>query len=242
MTPRILWLVPARSGSKGLPGKNVRLLGGLPLLAWRILCARYLEGEIWLSTDSREYIVLGNRYGAKSPFLRPKELSSDEASSVDVCLHAMRYAETSGKLFDILGLLQPTSPFVSVNSLRLGLRALIAAPSAHGAVAVCAPRHPSFFVQPTAPTMDILAERLRTLQDCRRQAIPTEITPCGGFYLVRWTHFLANPTFFADSTVPVCLNELESLDIDTELDFSFAEFLVTTGRVAPPKDNGHEIS
>src|SRR5262245_15654181 len=95
---KTLWLVTARAGSKSIPHKNIRPLGGHPLLAWRIAAARSLAGgdPVWLSTDDEEYAALGEQYGAEVPFLRPRELATDAARSIDVALHAMEVAEGRG--------------------------------------------------------------------------------------------------------------------------------------------------
>lgn len=86
----ILWIVAARSGSKGIPDKNIRELGGTPLLALRILTALPL-GTVLLSTDSETYAAIGTKFGAEVPFLRPIALASDSASSIDVVLHGARH-------------------------------------------------------------------------------------------------------------------------------------------------------
>jgi CMP-N-acetylneuraminic acid synthetase len=113
MTLRILALIPARSGSKRLPGKNIKELGGYPLIYWTIRAA--LDAEIFcdvlVSTDDHAIKNLSEIYGAKVPWLRPQELSTDNASSVDVALHAIECYEKQSGAIDALVLLQPTSPF-----------------------------------------------------------------------------------------------------------------------------------
>lgn len=216
--PQTLWLVAARSGSKGFPGKNIRPLGGIPLLAWRVKTALPLAGEVWLSTDSEEYAAIGRKYGAKTPFLRPAEFSSDDASSVDVCLHAMHYAESQGRKFDFLCLLQPTSPFVTTESLRRGRDALWNEPEANGAIAVKEAHPSSFVMQPDNKYLDVLARRFAGL-DTRRQALPKEITPCGGFYFVRWNVLKKYKSLYTKKALSILLRGKEVVDIDSEFDF-----------------------
>lgn len=229
---RVLWLIPARSGSKSLPHKNILPLGGLPLLAWRIRTALPLDGEVWLSTDSAEYAAVGAHYGAQVPFMRPARLADDSSSPLDVCLHAMHYAMEHGYVFDAIGLLQPTSPFVLQQTLERGVQVLTDLPHAHALVSVRAVTTSSCLMQPLAPTLAVLAERLAALGDTRRQAMPAEITPCGALYLAPWEAFLRQPTFYAPTSVPLLLEGAECLDIDTEADMAFAEFCVQTGRVS----------
>lgn len=231
MSSSILWLVVARSGSKGLSHKNIRPLGGIPLLAWCVQSAVACGGTVWLSTDSEEYAAIGRHYGAQTPFIRPAHLSVDSASPVDVCLHAMEVAQEAGVSFDVLGLLQPTSPFVLPCNLRKGLETLDAIPDAFGAVAVRHVHPHTQFIQSEGPWLDVLAQRLAAMKDTRRQAMPKEITPCGGFYLTRWQALQEHRTLFTEKTLPVLLQPPETIDIDTEFDFWIAERLLESGRL-----------
>lgn len=227
--PAVLWLVVARSGSKGLPHKNIRPLGGVPLLAWRVQSALRASGSndhVWLSTDNKEYAEIGRRYGATVPFLRPPELSTDTASSIDVCLHAMQAAKNAGLHFDILGLLQPTSPFVRAESLQYAISALSAQPDALGAVAVRHVHPCTQFVQAEAPYLDELARRMSAMNDTRRQAMTAEITPCGGFYISHWQALQEQKNLFTEKTLALLLEHPETLDIDTAFDFEVAELLL----------------
>ncbi len=108
-----LAIIPARSGSKGLPDKNIKLLCGKPLLAWSIesaLDSKYID-EVVVSTDSSVYADIAKSYGANVPFLRPESLSKDTTTTFDVLEHCIRfYKESLGKEFDYIVLLEPTSP------------------------------------------------------------------------------------------------------------------------------------
>lgn len=106
----ILAIIPARAGSKGIPDKNIRPLGGLPLLVHSIrhaLQAGFQSPDILLTTDSEQYAAIGREAGANVPFLRPQELSTDQAGSREVMLHAI---DAMQKHYDTICLLQPTSP------------------------------------------------------------------------------------------------------------------------------------
>ena len=110
---RVLGIIPARGGSKGLPGKNIKLLNGIPLIAYTIKEAlnSNLE-EFIVSTDSEEIAEVARNYGGKVPFLRPAEIATDNASSLDVVLHALDFMkEHEGKEYDAIMLLQPTTPY-----------------------------------------------------------------------------------------------------------------------------------
>ena len=108
-----LFIITARGGSKGIPGKNIKPLNGKPLLYYSIDIARHFvkDNLICLSTDSDEIIKSANAYGLNVPFVRPNELSGDEAGTYEVLLHAIGHCESNGIKFSKVVLLQPTSPF-----------------------------------------------------------------------------------------------------------------------------------
>lgn len=149
---RVLALVPARSGSKGLPGKNIRPLGGKPLLVWPIeaaLASRYVDRVI-VSTDSEHYADLARAAGAVVPFLRPAALASDIAPSIDFILHAVDSLSAAGEQYDYLLLLEPTSPLTEASDIDQALEALVAqAALADAIVGVSAlvSTHPAFAVR-----------------------------------------------------------------------------------------------
>lgn len=125
---RVLALVPARSGSKGLPMKNIRLLQGKPLLCWPIDAAmhsRYVDRVI-VSTDSIGFAKIAQDAGADVPFLRPAELSTDSAPSIAFILHALAFLEAEGDKYDYLVLLEPTSPLTEASDIDAALEALVA--------------------------------------------------------------------------------------------------------------------
>ena len=117
---KVLYLIPARGGSKGLPGKNIKELNGKALINHAIDFARNFTSDenICLSTDSDEIIDCAINNNLKVPFKRPDVLSSDTANSNEVILHAINYYESKGKCFDLLVLLQPTTPFRKKEDLK----------------------------------------------------------------------------------------------------------------------------
>ncbi len=110
---RILGIIPARGGSKGVPRKNIKLLGGKPLIAYTIEAALHSQlSKVIVSTDDEEIAEVSRRYGAEVPFMRPAELASDTASSISMIQHALKTMESlEGICFDGVMLLQPTTPF-----------------------------------------------------------------------------------------------------------------------------------
>ena len=109
---KILAIIPARGGSKRLPGKNIKELLGKPLIAWTIEQAKkskYIDRLI-VSTDDKKIAEISKKYGAEVPFLRPKELAKDDSSTIDAVFHALNWFENRGEYYDIVILLEPTSP------------------------------------------------------------------------------------------------------------------------------------
>jgi len=188
---KTLWVITARSGSISVPDKNIKPLGGKPLLAYRILSAIEISGSenVWLSTDSDKYAEIGAAYGAKVPFLRPDYLSTDSASSMDVIQHAMSFAEENGYAFDYVGMLEPTSPFIYTQTLKDALQALSNDAEADATVAVRDVHPSTFFVQDETSYLDELAARFSAASGLRRQDHKNQITPSGGFYISKWQAF-----------------------------------------------------
>jgi CMP-N-acetylneuraminic acid synthetase len=124
---RVLGIIPARGGSKGLPGKNIKLLNGIPLIAYTIKEAikSKLE-ECIVTTDSEEIASISRLYGGNVPFIRPIEIATDNASSIDVVLHALNFMkEHKNKEYDAIMLLQPTTPFRDSEDINQALDLLI---------------------------------------------------------------------------------------------------------------------
>lgn len=224
----ILFLIPARSGSKGVKDKNIRELFGIPLLAIRGMSALSFTAKehVWLTTDSKEYAEIGSKYGLTVPFIRPETLASDHASSVDVILHAMEFAQSMGKSYKMIALLEPTSPFVYKEYLLDAIQQL---QSDHNAAAIVATKKvetASIFVQPSTRYLATLAKNLMDAKAIRRQDFEMEITPSGGFYIAEWEHFLAHKTFYTEKTLSYLLPEQCALEIDNTIQFRWAEYLV----------------
>ena len=112
---KILSVILAREGSKGLPGKNIKKLHGKPLLAWPISAScksKYVDKTI-LSTDSQLYADIGMSYGALCPFIRPKKLARDTSTSIDALIHAINFLISKNDIYDYVLLLEPTSPMTT---------------------------------------------------------------------------------------------------------------------------------
>jgi CMP-N,N'-diacetyllegionaminic acid synthase len=122
----VLGLIPARGGSKGLPGKNIRPMQGRPLIGWTIECARRagIVTSIVVSTDDKEIAAVATAEGAPIPFVRPAEIAGDQTPMIDVIAHAIAFERDAGRAPDIVALLQPTSPLRSPRHVREAIEML----------------------------------------------------------------------------------------------------------------------
>ena len=223
---KILALVIARGGSVRLPGKNLRQLGGKPLINWSIEIAQGIPeiSEILVSTDDESIADVSRKAGALVPWLRPQELATNEASSVDVALHALNWYETEKSAVDGLLLLQPTSPFRSRNTVLNGI-------SLFEKIGML----PVVGVSPTNahPMWSFKIEHGELLSfvdnvgiQKRSQDLPPAYVVNGSFYLISPDDLRRNKSFFGVRTIPLIADsEHEALDIDSEMDFTFAEFI-----------------
>lgn len=223
---RTLALILARGGSKRVPGKNARALGGVPLISWSIATARRVAeiGEVLVSTDDPAIAAIARAAGALVPWLRPAELASDTASSAEAAIHALNWYEREKGLVDALVLLQPTSPFRSTCTIRRGLEAHRAEPGRSVVAMSPARSHPMWCYRIEAghavPFLDGAAGR-------RSQDLPPAYVINGAFYLTTPAQLRATGTFVLADFIPLIVDDLiEGVDIDSEFDWAFAESLV----------------
>jgi CMP-N,N'-diacetyllegionaminic acid synthase len=228
MGRNILWLIAARSGSKSIVNKNIRLLAGYPLIAYRIKSAlkTKIVKDVWVSTDSKDYAKLSEDFGAVIPFIRPSNLASDNSSSTDVVLHAMNHANNLGLKYDFIGLLEPTSPFIESFQLDSAIKALEDNEEASAIVSTRESRPNRLFIQKESPFLEELSNSIRSLNKLGRQSFSKEITPSGGFYISKWDDFLEKKSFYSSSTLSFLVDDISGLEIDELIDWKFAEFVV----------------
>lgn len=235
----VLAVIPARGGSKGLPGKNVRPFAGLPLIAHTILFAK-LCPEITravVSTDSPEIADVAKQFGGEAPFLRPKELAGDEASIWQVLRHALAFAEQGGRRFDALLLLDPTSPAREPSDVTTALQRLAATPEADGVIGVSQPELNPIshgVVLRDGWMTPLIAEGMRCE---RRQEIPTAVYHINGSLYLWRTAFVRREAVSWYGNGRHLIHEIperRAMSIDTLEQFERAELLVTGGLVTLP--------
>lgn len=228
MSNKILWIITARSGSKSIIDKNIKLLGDMPLIGYKIKTAISISNpnNVWVSTDSIKYANIAKKYGAMVPFIRPKDLSTDDASSVDVIKHCIEYAENKNMTFDFIGMLEPTSPFVYFSFLQQAVTVLDKNLNADSIVSTREVRPSSFFTQKDSIFLSEVGERIKSVKNYGRQNFQKEITPSGGFYISRWDKFKKNNGFYSKKTLSFDLPIECELEIDEPIDWVWAEFLL----------------
>lgn len=220
-------MITARGGSKRLPQKNIRLLGGRPLIVWSIDVAKGIPEicDILVSTNDSATAKIARDAGALVPWLRPPELATDTATSVDVCLHALDWYEGANGKVDGLLLLQPTSPFRSRDTVLRGIE-LFHVHRLRPVLGVSpAQSHPMWCFQIEGETMRRFIDDSNLHQ--RSQDLPPAYVVNGAFYLIAPKDFRKQQSFFCDDTLPLMIDDPEeSIDIDTEWDWKVAETVV----------------
>ncbi len=220
---KILALITARGGSKRLPGKNIRSLGGRPLIVWSIDAAKGIPEicDILVSTDDSAIAEVARNAGALVPWLRPTELANDRASSADVALHALDWYERERGAVDGLLLLQPTSPFRTRGTIECGI-ALFNQNSHRPVVGVSpADSHPMWCFKVEGNVMRPFTDNGGL--HLRSQDLPPAYVVNGAFYLLTPGELRATRSFHHGDMVPLVLDEpREVIDIDTEWDWRLA--------------------
>jgi CMP-N,N'-diacetyllegionaminic acid synthase len=223
-----LAIIPARSGSKGLKDKNIKLLSGKPLLAYTIEAAREsgLFDEIMVSTDSQEYADIAKQWGANVPFLRSDELSNDTASSWDVVKEVIEGYKDLGAEFDTVALLQPTSPLRTSNDIIEGYN-VIEVKEANFVVGVCEMDHSPLWAN-TLPE-DLSMENFIRPEVVKmpRQSIPTYYRINGALYIVKVDYLMRTPDIYGERSIASVMRKENSIDIDDQMDFTIAEVLIS---------------
>lgn len=227
---KVLAVVPARGGSKGVPGKNVRPLVGRPLLAYTSDCIRASRRitRALLSSDDAEILAVGRQLGLEAPFVRPASLAGDHVPSADVALHALGHVEQEeGEVYDAVVLLEPTAPLRTAEDIDAALDALLAS-DADSVVSVCrveAP-HPG--------KMQVIEGGVLKpfMPDIWRDGIPRQkLFPVyflnGAVYAVRREILQRTGSLWGARTLAYVMPPERSVNIDAALDFRIAEALLT---------------
>jgi N-acylneuraminate cytidylyltransferase len=232
MGSKVLALVPARGGSKGIPGKNIRKLAGKSLILYTVDYLRKLfaDGDICVSTDSKEICDVVASTGLDIPFIRPAELATDTASSYEVVKHALQFYKDQGRHYEVVALFQPTSPF----RLKIHYTEALAelTDNLDMVMSVARTKSNPYYVLMEENENGYL-EKSKAGNFLNRQAAPVVFEINGAIYLCH-TKSLNKYSSFGEfrKVKKYLMDDIYSVDIDTELDWKYAEFLVQKGMIS----------
>lgn len=215
---KILAVIPARGGSKGLPRKNVLTLGGKPLIAWTIessLNSEYISKTI-VSSEDDEVLNISKKYNADI-IKRPKELANDTATSESVIYHTLKELQKYSLEFDYVVLLQPTSPLRNDRDIDVAFEKLFSS-EATALISVCELDNKILkaFKENKLGFLDGISNNQYPFM--RRQDLPKTYLSNGAIYIVKVDEFLHKKSFYTDKTIAFTMTETSSLDIDTKED------------------------
>lgn len=218
-----LYIIPARGGSKGILHKNIKALHGKPLIYYSIDIARALANDehICVSTDDEEIIKVVTDYGLQIPFVRPKALASDTASTNDVLLHALQYYESIGRNYRAIVLLQPTSPLRLVENVQTAVKLytddidmVVSVKLSSSAAVICEEDLDGFL------TMTLNKD------DVRRQDVKPYYEYNGAVYVINPISLKEKGLSHFSRVRKSIMEDINSIDIDTPVDWLIAEAIL----------------
>lgn len=222
---RILYIIPARGGSKGIYYKNIKLLNGKPLICYTIDVARQLsaDSDICVTTDDDKIIEVVENYGLKVPFKRPENLATDTANTSDVIFHALEFYEEKNIFYDLIVLLQPSSPFRNSNhvfeALKLyntDLDMIVSVKKSKSPTVLCIENDEGF------------VELFLNKTHLRRQDFESFYEYNGAIYIINVDRFKKLGLNGLVQIRKYLMDEISSLDIDTPYDWSIADVFIKT--------------
>ena len=222
-----LAIIPARSGSKGLPDKNIKLLCGKPLLAYSIDAAKEsgMFEEIFVSTESGEYADIAKKYGASVPFLRTEATAGDSASSWDVVIETVNRYREMGQEFDTITLLQPTSPLRTGKDIQSGYK-MMESKGAKVVIGVCEMDHSPLWSNILPEDFSMKNFLREEAKNKPRQELPIHYRINGALYIVKVDVLEHIQDMYSDNCFAYVMQREKSIDIDTALDFKIAEAIL----------------
>lgn len=224
---KFLAIIPARGGSKGLPGKNIKNLNGKPLIAYSIEAA--IEANIFdkiiVSTDSEEIAKVALKYGAEVPFLRPKELATDNANSMDALFHAIEFLKEQGEIYDYIMKLQPTSPLRTKKEILESVE-LLFEKSAESIISVSECQHYPLWantLNEEKAMKDFIKEEIKHKN---RQELSKYYEINGLIFLSKISKLMEIKDWYGEKSFAYVCDSKKAIDIDDMIDFKLAEILL----------------
>jgi N-acylneuraminate cytidylyltransferase len=226
--PEIIALIPARGGSKSIPGKNIKPLGGMPLLAYSIAAGLQAElvQRVLVSTDSAEIADVARAWGAEVPFLRPADLAEDSTTDFPVFEHALHWlAENEGYRPDIIVQLRPTSPFRPPGLVDSAIRALLENPEADSVRGVTPSGQNPYKMWRIEQGLlhPLLQTEWPEPYNMPRQALPETYWQTGQIEVIRRETILQKKSLTGDVILPCVISPEYAIDLDNLYQWAFAE-------------------
>ena len=224
----VLGLIIARGGSKGIPGKNIKPIAGMPLITWTIrqaLAAKMLD-KVIVSTDGEEIAQIAREAGAEVPFMRPAKFAMDNSPTSDVVIHALEYFSQRGLNYEMVAILEPTSPLRKPSDIDRGITLLKQRPDVFSVVSVgeVHTEHPLIvknieggFLVPYLPNAKEIYQRQQT---------DAAFFPYGVLYLSISQKFHELKTFYTERTLPMLIERWQNYEVDDEVDFAIVSTLI----------------
>jgi CMP-N,N'-diacetyllegionaminic acid synthase len=239
----IVALIPARSGSKRVTNKNVKTLGGHPLMAHTISTALQSEifSEVIVSTDSEQYADVARHYGARVPFLRPSEIAGDVSPDIEWVEHCLKRMQTMGQTFDCFSILRPTSPFRTPQTIRRAWGAFLDETNADSlrAIEKCS-QHP-------AKMWIVSDKRMKPVMEGENSGVPwhsnqyqalPEVYVQNASLEIAWERVVfENHSIAGEEIIPFITKGYEGFDINRNYDWKLAEELIDKGKAFLPAIN-----
>lgn len=224
---KILAVIPARSGSKGLKDKNIKELCGKPLMSYTIEAAQKsgIMDCIHVSTDSEQYAQIARKYGADVPFLRKPEYATDKAATWDVVSYVVREYAARGMKFDFAVLLQPTTPLRTAADI-VGAFDLFQVKKANAVVSVCEVDHSPLWADTIPIDGNMKGFVKKEYRELPRQEIPTYYRVNGAIYFVKTSELGDMSNIYDNKCYAYIMPTIRSVDIDHALDFELAEIIM----------------
>lgn len=230
---RVLVIITARGGSKGLPKKNIKPLLGKPLIGWTLEQAKNCDyvDEIFVSTDCPEIAKVCDDFEVKVPFLRPNELATDTSSSMDVVEHVINSLEKENNFFDYILLLEPTSPLRKKDDIKNAIEKVVNNNDADGLITMgeVHMEHP-MIVKKVTDKEKIIPYIKEVKKITQRQQADKAYFPYGVAYMIKTSVFKEKKMFYTDNVIPYFIERWQNYEVDDIYDFLCIEAILKKKR------------
>lgn len=225
---KILAIIPARSGSKGIPKKNIKKLNGKNMIIYTIeaaLQSKY-KMRIIVTTDDEETAQISKNHGAETPFIRPEELARDETATLPVLQHTINYLKNKEAYYpETIALLQPTSPLRQAKHIDEAFD-LFFKNKVDSIVSLCEAEYPPYWMKRIDNDGRVLPFLKYKQQYTRRQDLPKIYRLNGAIYITKVDIIMKSNKLLGNNTKAYIMKKEDSIDIDTYLDFKLAQLIL----------------